>query len=367
MRYNTYAEAQAAWNKHKARFEAGGAIAPDVISFLPEPFRRNFNLAMDAQPALATAPNSAIPALLTTFMDPQVYEILFAKNQMAVILGEVKKGDWLMDTAMFPTVQHTGEVTSYGDYAESGNAGANTNWPQRQNYVFQTILQIGDRETERAGLGRINWVSEIQQAAATVLGKYQNLSYAFGIKGLQNYGLLNDPNLTAPISPGTKAAPATGNTWFYNGAPNATANEVYNDIVALYSLLISQSNGLIDQRSKLVLAMSPASEVALTFTNTFNVNVNDLLKKNYPNIRIENAVQYGALSSTNPQGVAGGNLVQLIAENIEGQQSGYCAFSEKMRAGRVVQQLSSWKQKQTGGTWGAVIRQPWAVAQMLGV
>ncbi len=366
MRYNTYAEAQAAWNADKARFEALGAIAPDVQAYLPEPFRRNFNLAMDAQPALATATNSAIPALLTTFMDPQVYEILFAPSRMAIILGEVKKGDWLMDTAMFPTVEHTGEVSSYGDYAENGHAGANTNWPQRQNYVFQTILEIGDRETERAGLGRINWVSEIQQAAATVMGKYQNLSYAFGISGLQNYGLLNDPNLTAPIAPATKAN--GGVTWFTaGGAPNATANEVYNDIVSLYALLISQSQGLIDQRSKLVLAMSPGSEVALTFTNTFNVNVNDLLKKNYPNIRIENAVQYGVKSATNPQGVAGGNLVQLIAENIEGQQSGYCAFSEKMRAGRVINALSSWKQKQTGGTWGAVIRQPWAIAQMLGV
>ena len=366
MRYNTYAEAQSAWNKQKARFAALGAIAPDVISFLPEPFRRDFNLAMDAQPALATAPNSAIPALLTSFMDPQVYEILFAPSRMSVILGEVKKGDWLMDTAFFPTVEHTGEVTSYGDYAQSGNAGANTNWPQRQNYIFQTILQIGDRETERAGLGRINWVSEIQQAAATVMGKYQNLSYAFGISGLQNYGLLNDPNLTAALTPATKAN--GGVPWFTaGGAPNATANEVYNDIVALFALLVSQSQGLVDQRSKIVLAMSPGSEVALTFTNTFNVNVNDLLKKNYPNIRIENAVQYGVKSATNPQGVAGGNLVQMIAENVEGQQSGYCAFSEKMRAGRVINELSSWKQKQTGGTWGAVVRQPWAIAQMLGV
>lgn len=366
MRYNTFQEARTAWLSDVARFQAAGAIAPEVQAYLPEPFRRDFNLAMDAQPALATTANSAIPALLTTFMDPQVYEILFSPTRMAVILGEVKKGDWLMDTAMFPTVEHTGEVSSYGDYAANGSAGANTNWPQRQNYIFQTILQIGDRETERAGLGRINWVSEIQQAAATVMGKYQNLSYAFGISGLQNYGLLNDPNLTAAITPATKAN--GGVTWFTaGGAVNATANEVYNDIVALFSLLVSQSQGLVDQRTKLVLAMSPGSEVALTFTNTFNVNVNDLLKKNYPNIRIENATQYGVRSTNNPQGIAGGNLMQMIAENVEGQQSGYCAFSEKMRAGRVINALSSWSQKQTGGTWGAVIRQPWAVAQMLGI
>lgn len=366
MRYNTLQEARTAWLSDVARFQAAGAFAEEAQAYLPEPFRRDYTLAMDAMPTLATVSSSSIPAMLTTFIDPQVYEILFSPSRMAVILGEVKKGDWLMDTAMFPTVEHTGEVSSYGDYAENGHAGANTNWPQRQNYVFQTILEIGDRETERAGLGRINWVSEIQQAAATVMGKYQNLTYAFGVKGLQNYGLLNDPNLIAPIAPAAKAN--GGVTWFTaGGAVNASANEVYNDVVALFSLLVAQSAGLVDQRTKLVLAMSPGSEVALTFTNTFNVNVNDLLKKNYPNIRIENAVQYGVLSTNNPQGIAGGNLVQLIAESVEGQQTGYCAFSEKMRAGRVVQALSSWKQKETGGTWGAIIRQPWAIAQMLGV
>jgi hypothetical protein len=366
MRYNSLQDGRTAWLADRPRFEAAGVFAPEAMAYLPEPFRRDFNLAMDAQPTLATQPNSAIPALLTTFIDPQVYEILFSPSRLAVIFGEVKKGDWLMDTAMFPTVEHTGEVTSYGDYANSGQAGVNTNWPQRQNYIFQTILQVGDREAERAGLARINWVSEIQQAAALVMGKYQNLSYAYGIGGLQNYGAFNDPNLTASLTPATKAA--GGVTWFTAaGFPNATANEVYNDIVALFALLVSQSQGLIDQRTKLVLAMSPGSEVAMTFTNSFNVNVNDLLKKNFPNIRIENAVQYGVKSTNNQQGIAGGNLVQLIADNVEGQQSAYAAFSEKMRAGRVIQRLSSWEQKETGGTWGLIIRQPWAVAQMIGV
>src|SRR4029077_11942485 len=97
-------------------------------------------------------------------------------------------------------------------------------------YLFQTIKQYGERELERAGLARINWVSELDKAAATVLNKFSNLTYFFGVTGLQTYGLINDPNLPATLTPATKAG--GGLAWFTaSGAPNATANEVYNDIL----------------------------------------------------------------------------------------------------------------------------------------
>src|SRR5208282_4807866 len=76
---------------------------------------------------------------------------------------------------------------------------------------------------------------------------------------------------------------------------------------------------------------------------------------------------YGALSPSNPQGSALGEVVQLIAKEVEGQQVGYCAFSEKMRAGPVIRGLSSFKQKMSQGVWGAVIRMPAAISQMIGV
>ncbi len=360
------------YRKHRPIHESKGAVLPDVISYLPQEFKRNLNLALDAlpqvlsQPALTTTANSAVPAFLTTLIDPQVYKILFSPNKAAVIFGENRKGTWLDETAMFPTVEHTGEVTSYGDFQESGRAGVNTNWPQRQSYLFQTIKEYGDRELERAGLARINWVSEIDQAAATVLNKFLNLTYFFGVSGLQNYGFLNDPALTASLTPAAKAA--GGTRWITSaGVMNATANEVYADIQAMFYQLVLQTQGLVEADSKLVLAMHPGTEVALTITNSFNVNVFDLLKKNFPNIRFETAVQYGVSSSTNPQGQAGGNLVQLFAEDIEGQATGYCAFNEKMHAMPIVRQLSSYRQKIVAGTFGAIVRQAFALVQMLGV
>jgi hypothetical protein len=363
--YHSLQEAKTAWVADRIHLAALGAVLPDVTSYLPEPFKRDFGMAMDAQPALSTEPNSAVPTMLTTFIDPAVFKILFAPNRAATIFGEVKKGTWIDQTTMFPQVEHTGEVSSYGDYAESGQAGVNTNWPNRQSYLFQVIKQYGEMELERAGLARINWVSEIDQAAATILNKFSNLTYFYGVNGLENYGLFNDPNLSAPIGPSTKAA--GGTAWIQGGVIVATANEIYADIQSIYLELVQQTAGLVQQDTKMCLAMSPGSQVALTATNSFDVNVYDLLKKNFPNIRFETAVQYGVLSASNPQGVAAGNFVQLIAEMTEGQQTGYCAFNEKMRAHPIVRQLSSFKQKLTAGTWGAVIRMPVNFSSMVGV
>lgn len=361
-------EAQATLRSHLPFLAERGIIPHSGVewkSYIPDEFRKDFQIAMDAQPGLVSTSNAGIPAFLTTMIDPTVFKILLAPNRAAEIFGEQRKGSWLDQTMLFPTVERTGEVSSYGDFAENGRIGLNTMWPQRQAYLFQTIKEYGELELERAGLARIGWAAEMDEAAATVLMKFMNYIYFFGVAGLQNYGLLNDPYLTAPLTPGIKAA--GGVKWIVGTAINATANEVLLDIQSMYINLVNQSGGLVEADTKLVLAMAPAVEVALTATNSFNVNVFDLLKKNFPNIRFETAIQYAQTSASNPQGITAGNLVQMIAEEVEGQPTGYCAFNEKMRAHPVIRAMSSFKQKVTAGGWGAIVRQPFAISQMLGV
>jgi hypothetical protein len=364
-------EAQSTYRAHAGTLAARGVILPNVLSYLPEEMKLDYTLgngtifAMDAQPTLVTDPNSGIPMQLTTTIDPDVFRILFAPTKAAEIVGEVKKGTWVDDTILFPMVEADGEVSSYGDYNENGHVGVNANWPARQNYIFQIIKEYGDREIDRAGLARLNWVSEMDQAAAGVMNRFQNLTYFFGVLGLQNYGLINDPNLPASLTPALKAS---GNTrWLTNNVVTATANEIFADIQSIFIALVTQTAGLVDMRSNIVIAMSPAVEMALTTTNSFGVNVYQLLKENFPNIRFETAVQYGALSAANPQGIAGGNMIQMFVENLENQKTGYAAFSEKMRAHPMVRGTSSFKQKLTGGTWGAVIRMPVSFSSMIGV
>lgn len=358
-------EARTRFAGNKRHFESLGAVFPDVTQFVPDGWGHDVTLAMDAQPQLKTTPNAGIPVWLSTMIDPQVYEILFSPLEAKNIFDEVQKGDWTLNSVMFPTVEHTGETSSYGDYSNNGSVNANTNFPSRQPYLFQTILQYGDRELDIAGLAKINWLNELNAAAAWTINRFQNQSYFFGISGIQNYGFLNDPNLTAALTPSPKAF--GNNQWVTNNVITATPNEIFLDIQSLVIQLINQSGGNVNLKSNFVLALSPVSEFAITATNSFDVNVSDLISKNIPNLKIVSAVQYQQQSSTNPQGVVGGNYAQLICTDIRGQKTGFVAYNVKMKAGRLIPDLSSYKQKMIGGTLGAVIRAPYAIASMIGI
>jgi len=313
----------------------------------------DFNIAKDAQPALVTTSNSGIPAFLSTFVDPKLIEVLVSPMKAVEVLGgnEVKKGDWITDTAMFTVIENTGEVSVYGDYNENGRAGINSNFPQRQALHYQLMTQWGERELEREGLARIDYANRLNIASVLILNKFQNKSYFFGISGLQNYGLLNDPSLSAAILPNTKTA--GGTTWAV-----ATVAEVLNDITKLYKQLQTQMNGLVDMSSPMTLAMSPLAQANFAKTTDFNVNVPAQIKLNYPNLKIVTAPEYSTAS---------GELVQMLVDSVDGQITAECAFTEKLRAHPIIVRSSSFKQKKSQGTWGTIIYRPVGIAQMLGV
>lgn len=331
-----------------------GIHLPQVTHFLEKSdyIALDRKYALDAQPTLVTQPNSAVPAYFLNYTDPKVIEVLVTPNDAVKVCGtEIKIGDWVTETSQFPLAESTGETSSYGDYSNSGMSNANVNWVPRQAYLYQTITRWGERELARYSEAKINWAQRLVISSAMTLDKFQNNIYFYGVANLQNFGLLTDPSLPASITP----LVVGGQTqWSFKDGQG-----VYNDIQALYNQLVSQTNGLVNTKSPLVLALSPTSEANFTKTNSFNVNTNDQIRKNFPNLRIETAVQYGLL--------AAGSLVQMFAEELEGQRTVECAFNEKMRAGPVIQAMSSWEQKKTAGAWGAIVKMPIAIASMIGV
>lgn len=322
-------------------------------------------IAMDAQPSLVTTANAGIPSLLTTFIDPDMLRILQSPNEAAAIYGEQTKGSWTDNQALFPVLENTGSTAAYDDWSEAGNADVNATWEPREPFLFQTIIEYGDLEVDRAALAKIGLVSEKQQAAAKAIERYKNKTYFYGVAGLANYGMVNDPALLAPIAPAVKAY--GGTRWVVNGNVMATANEIYADIQSLITQVIRQAGGLINVKSKFTLGMSPQSEAALTATNQFGINVGDLLKKNYPGLTLKTAVQYGVVSASNPEGQTAGEMMQLVTENVEGQSTGYCITNCTLRMGRVVPALSSFKQKAIAGTFGGLVRLPYAYGAMIGL
>lgn len=292
---------------------------------------------------LITAPNAGILAMFTTYVDPRVIEIAVEPMKAAQIFGETKKGTWVDDNLQFPIAESTGEVSSYDDFGTNGMSGANVNWENRQPYHYQTIVEVGEREVERAGAAKLDWVARKQIAAALVLNKFQNKSYFNGVSGLANYGILNDPSLSASLP---------GSNW-----DALTAEQVFASIQgALYGRLIGQTKGLVDRDARMVLLLSPQNEVNLLKTNQYNVNVVDQLKKNFPNLRIETAPEMST---------AAGELVYLIVEEYEGVRTIEPTFTEKMRVHPMVLGLSSWQQKRSQGTVGAIIYRPLMVASLI--
>lgn len=343
-----------------ARMGVAAEMAHDSIEYLgltgkvedAAPWRHKFSLAMDAQPQLVTVANGGIPGFLTNFIDPEVVRILVTPMKAALLYGETKKGDWTTLSTQFPVIEATGETSSYGDYNNNGSSGANVNWVPRQSYTFQTITQWGERELDMYGLAKINYASEMSIASALVLAKFLNKTYLFGVGALQNYGGINDPNLIAPILPAVKGG--GGYTWAV-----ATAAEIYTDVLAMFSQLQTQMAGLVpDMNVKMKLALSPTLAVLLKKVSLYNVTAEQTIKGNFENLEIITMPEFAT---------PGGQLAQLILSDVDGVNTTYAAFTEKMRAHPVIPDLSSWKQKKSAGTWGAIIRRPICIAQMLGM
>lgn len=343
------AHAARVYGIHATHFSHG---APQ--GFIPSEMAMDHALAMDALPALVTVSNSGVPAFMTNYIEPKLIEVLTAPNKATEVLnGETKKGDWTTLTAYFSMVESTGETSSYGDYNENGEVNSNVNWPQRQSYHYQTMTQWGDRQLAMMGNAQIDWASQQSIASAKIMRQFENKAYFYGISGLQNYGILNDPGLSAAISPVAKTA--GGFTWAV-----ATYLEIIADILKLYQKAVTQSGGILQRDAAMTLALPPEVEVYLSTVQALssNTSVYDYIKKTYPNMRIVTAVQYATGS---------GNLVQLIVDELEGQKTGQCAFTEKMRAHGVVRGTSSFREKKSAGTWGAIFYSYVGVAQMLGV
>lgn len=300
------------------------------------------------QSPLVTTPSGGVPLIATTWVDPKTVEIIVSPMMAAKIAGETSKGSWADDVFMFKTAEATGQTSAYGDYSRSGSADVNYNFPQRQNYRFQAFLQYGDLEVEKAAKAKIDLPADKQSANALALMKSLNYMYFYGVGSLANYGLLNDPNLLPPIAP----------TFSWLTSASATANTIYQDIVRMVVLLFDQTNGAVDANCPMTLAMSPANAGILSQVTLYNTNsVIMLLKQNYPNMRLETAPEYQT---------AAGQLVQLFADEVDGQETVECVFSTKLMAHRVVPDVSSLLQKRSSSGYGAVYYRTVTVAQMIG-
>lgn len=307
-------------------------------------------LANDA--AMVKAANSGIPVEFTSYIDPMVIPILTATRGAREIFGEAKKGDWTTSYACFQTSEITGEVEAYTDYGQGGASDVNPTFPVRTQYIYQTNIRYGDREVDVASRARLQLAADKQRAAATVIDIASNKFALYGVAGLEIYGLLNDPNLPADVSPLPNAASKT--LW-----AEKSTKEIYEDVLYLFGKMADRGAGHIDANTELVLATSPATQVQLGRATDFNISARQMLETYFPKIRFAALPELATATS--------GTSILLVAPTIEGLPTAQIGFSEKFRAMRLIPESSSFHQKFVGSSYGTIIYRPFAIGKMTGV
>ena len=201
------------------------------------------------------------------------------------------------------------------------------------------------------GKAAVELASEKQVQAADILDIDMNKFYLKGVAGKRIYGLLNDPNLNADISPATVRT----NVVLWSAK---TTVEIYNDVIAIFAELEKNSAGRISVDSDLVLACPPGVMVLLGKVTEYGKSVLDMQKNYFTNIEFV----------TLPELKAGDtNSVLMCAKTVDGFPVAELAFSEKMRSHQLIPELSSYRQKFSAGTFGAVVLRPFAIQIMSGV
>ncbi|MEE8663491.1 MAG: hypothetical protein SOH81_07920 [Acetobacter sp.] len=333
-----------------------GINLPGVTHYVGE--RGN---AYDAAPpafAATTAANSGIPAVINTMVDPQLIRQLVAPTKAEEIYGSQKKGDRRNKTIMFPVLESSGYAVAYGDFEQGGDSSANANWVNRQSFTFQTWAKYGDLESDMMGMGNIDWIAEQRTAGASVLAKQQNLVDLLGVSGLENYGALNDPALPVAIAASVKTGSDT--KWSSTSDPNA----IYVDFVTLFAALNKAMMGNINNQTRLKTVVPSELSQVMTYTNSFGITLEDMLKKAWPNMEIVYLPEAGVTMSG---GYTSANVMQMFAPEVDGVETVTTAFTERLTMHRLEQYSTNARQKMSRGGWGTIWKRPMAVAQMVGI
>jgi hypothetical protein len=308
--------------------------------------------------ALVTAPNNGVPAWLLQYVDPRVIEILTKPLRAERIFKPQKRGDWTTRVMQFSQVEHTGTVEPYGDYSVGGETDINVTYPTRDSYYFETTLRYGDRQMAEYGQAKIDYRAQKAIAAAKTIKIAHNTIWFNGVAGINNYGILNAPGIPSPIAPIPYGTGTPVTTWADKAAIENGANGIYEDIKALFRQLITQSSGLISMDDPMKLVMSNEASVYLATKTTYGESVFDSLKRIFPALEVVTASEYST---------AAGELVQLIANEVEGVETGILAYTELERSHGVIRAESSYTEKKSAGSWGTIVFRPFAIAGMLGV
>jgi hypothetical protein len=310
----------------------------------------------DAAPEMITTSSVLTPIQFLQWINPKVVTMLTTKRDIDELVGYTKAGDWSDEEIVQAIVELLGSARPYGDKANPTEASYNVNYEKRTIVRFETSLEVGVLEAERAAKGRINSHDTKKQAVTRILEIVRNEIGFYGYIDGDNktYGLLNDPNLNAYVAVAQGAASST--LW-----QDKTMKEICADFVTAFSRLRNQTGNNFDpQNDKFSIDISAAVVDYLSTQNEFGITVREWLNKNYPKAEIKSSAW---LNEAN----GGANVFYVVPDELDGDKVVDQFGQDKMRFIGLWNKGKSVEEFYSNATAGCMVRIPAGVVRYSGI
>ena len=237
------------------------------------------------QPGLTT-PSIITPVQFLQNFLPGFVRYITAERMIDTAIGMYTIGAFEDRQIVQGEAELTGQAVPYGDTSNIPFSSFNINWVYRTVEQFKLGMQVPMLQEMRASRARIDYASNVRDAAAEALEILRNAIGFFGFNdGLgSTYGLLNDPNETAyyQVPNGVAGTPQ----W-----STKTYLEIWADIRLAASNLRTQSLERVNPHEAETTLLLPTSVVdQLDQINALgNQSVMQLIKATYPKMRVLSA------------------------------------------------------------------------------
>lgn len=310
----------------------------------------------DAAPEMVTTSTVPTPIQFLQWINPKVVTMLTTKRKIDELVGYTKAGDWSDEEIVQAFIELLGSARAYGDKANPTQASYNPNYEKRTIVRFETSLEVGVLEAERAAKGRINSHDTKKRAVTTLLEIVRN---EIGFNGYidgdnKTYGLLNDPNLLPYVSVATGSGAST--LW-----KDKTMEEICADLLTSFSRLRTQAGDNFDpENDKFDLWISSDAVDFLSTQNALGITVKKWLKENYPKAEIKSTAWLNGVNG-------GANVFYVVPDQIEGDKVIEQYGQDKMRFIGLWNKGKSVEEFYSNATAGVMVRIPAGVVRYSGI
>lgn len=287
-------------------------------------------------------------------------EVVTAARKIDTLIGITTQGEWHDEEIVQGVLELTGNAQVYGDLNDIPRTSWNTVFERRTIVRFEEGMQVGKLEEARAGAMNINSAQNKRMAAANSLEIQRNSVGFYGYNDGANrtYGFLNDPDLPGYIN---LPAGVGGNTEF----SSKTFLEITLDLRAAAQKLRTQSRERIDPSSdEITLSIATNSREFLSVTSDFGNSINDWIKENYPNWRVESAPELDGANG-------GDDVFYLYAETVsdsgsDDQRTFIQVVPSKFQTLGVSNGAKYFEESYSNASAGVMVKRPYAVVRYSG-